>query len=125
MAEERLSKLQKFILLFLYNKKRKTPDGTSFIESEDIYEDFFELPGRRFPCQIHNTFEAQKKARSAWPVVCACFKLMVKKGLLRRGSEDNYGNIKFDYEFGIYVLTDKGKKIAKILKLKLCTYVPK
>lgn len=120
MASERLSRLQKWILLFLYDEKRKDKTGISYIESQDIYRDFYGIIHDFW--HRHYNLSVLKKTQNARPVVCTCFRRMKEKGLLKEG--DYRWNcpgkiINFEYENKIYVLTDKGKEIAKNLKINL------
>jgi len=109
MSEQRLSKLQKWVLLYLLENKYHVPGFKhTVIHTSDIYRGFYHIVNVASYNRHRSTFdsdEIQRRANCAKPAVCLSLRLMIEKGLIQ---EHPYS--------GDYCLTDKGRRVAKKLQ---------
>lgn len=135
MSTNRLSRLQKWVLVTLLDQKH------GWLTTHDIYVGYYRLVnthGVHFKSTPYGTEELSRRTHSAWPVVWSSLRRLVTKGLIDRGEAltkgsfggwnfvtdcyiPNFPNAHYDrwdsvpYGHGIR-LTDAGREQA--LKLK-------
>lgn len=109
MSEQRLSELQKWVLLYLLENKYHVPGIKHMvIHTSDIYQDFYHIVNVASYNRHRSTFdsdEMQRRANCARPAVCLSLRLMIEKGLIEE----------YPYS-GDFCLTDKGRRVAKKLQ---------